>query len=58
LNGIAIEPRASVDVSIRWASTQLDNVGIIQTVQGNGTLGPDGTALGEEYAINAVTVGY
>lgn len=58
LNGIAIEPRASVDVSIRWASTQLDNVGIIQTVQGNGTIGPDGTALGEEYAISAVTVGY
>ena len=31
-NGIAIEPRASVDVSLRWSRQITDTVGIIQTV--------------------------
>jgi hypothetical protein len=58
LNGLAIEPRASVDVSIRWTADQTDNVGIIQTVISDGTLGPDNTALDEEYIATATAVAY
>lgn len=58
LNGIAIEPRASVDVSIRWTSTQTDNVGIIQTVTSNGTISAANTALNETYPITLDTVAY
>lgn len=58
LNGLAIEPRASVDVSIRWTADQTDNVGIIQTVIGDGMLGPDNTALDEEYIANVSAVAY
>jgi hypothetical protein len=58
LNGIAIEPRASVDISLRWTSDQADNVGIIQTVNSNGTLGPKGTKLNEAYPVTVVTVAY
>lgn len=36
-NGIAIEPRASVDVSVRWTRQITDTVGIIQTVISNTT---------------------
>ncbi len=36
LNGIAIEPRASVDLNIRFASDQTDDVGVIETVVMNG----------------------
>ena len=56
LNGIAIEPRASVDVSIRWNSDQVDNVGIIETVVSGGTIGPNGTGLNEEYIVTVTTV--
>lgn len=56
LNGIAIEPRASVDVSIRWESDQIDNVGIIETVVSNGTIGEVNTALNEEYILSVTTV--
>ena len=52
LNGIAIEPRASVDLSLRWESDQLDTVGIIDTVISNGTAGPGNTALDEEYILS------
>ncbi|CAB4197695.1 hypothetical protein UFOVP1309_29 [uncultured Caudovirales phage] len=58
LNGIAIEPRASVDVSIRWNADQTDNVGIIQTVTSGGTVGPSGTKLNEEYVLTINTVAY
>lgn len=58
LNGLAIEPRASVDVSIRWTADQTDNVGIIQTVISDGTLGSDNTALDEEYIATATAVAY
>jgi hypothetical protein len=58
LNGLAIEPRASVDVSIRWTADQTDNVGIIQTVISDGTLGPDNTALDEEYIVTSTVVAY
>jgi hypothetical protein len=58
LNGLAIEPRASLDVSIRWTADQTDNVGIIQTVISDGTLGPDNTALDEEYITTVTTVAY
>ena len=56
LNGIAIEPRASVDMSIRWQSNQLDTVGIIETVISNGTISEVNTALNEEYALTVTTV--
>lgn len=56
LNGIAIEPRASVDVSIRWQSNQLDTVGIIETVISNGTISEVNTALNEEYILSVTTV--
>ena len=52
LNGIAIEPRASIDLSIRWESDQIDNVGIIETVISNGEVGPVNTALDEEYVLS------
>jgi len=56
LNGIAIEPRASIDLSIRWESDQVDNVGIIETVISDGTIGPVNTALDEEYVLSVTTV--
>ena len=52
LNGIAIEPRASIDLSIRWESDQIDTVGIIDTVISNGISGPGNTALDEEYILS------
>lgn len=58
LNGIAIEPRAGVDLSIRWNSDQTDSVGIIQTVVSGGSIGPVNTALNEEYLVNVETVAY
>lgn len=56
LNGLAIEPRASIDVRVRWASGLLDNVGIIETVNAGGVIGPDNTAKNQEYAITSVVV--
>ena len=53
LNGIAIEPRASVDVNIRFASNQSDNVGIIETVISSGVVGPYNTALNREYPLTS-----
>lgn len=52
LNGISIEPRASVDVSIRWTSSQTDTVGVVQTVEIGGGLGPEITANNETYQID------
>lgn len=52
LNGISIEPRASVDLYFRWTSKQTDAVGIIEFVDINGDVGPDSTALNEKYTIN------
>ena len=43
-SGIAIEPRASLDVSLRWTSSITDNVGVIDTVVSDGEVGPIGTA--------------
>jgi len=56
LNGIAIEPRASIDLSIRWESDQVDNVGIIDTVISDGTIGQVNTALDEEYVLTVTAV--
>lgn len=58
LNDLAIEPRASVDISIRWVSDATDNVGIIQTVISDGKVGPENTALDEEYIATVPTVAY
>jgi len=57
LNGIAIEPRASIDLSLRWESDQTDNVGIIDTVISNGTIGQVNTALNEEYILSVTASG-
>jgi hypothetical protein len=51
LNGLATEPRASVDFSIRWVSDQTDNVGLIETVNSNGTIGPENTAKNQTYSV-------
>ncbi len=55
LNGIAIEPRASVDLNIRFASDQTDNVGVIETVISDGDVGPENTALNQVYALEVTT---
>lgn len=57
LNALATEPRASVDVSIRWVSDQTDDVGLIETVISNGAVGPDMTANNLTYSIETVSVG-
>jgi hypothetical protein len=57
LNSLATEPRASVEVSIRWVSDQADDVGLIETVMANGTVGPENTAKDSEYFISTVSVG-
>ena len=57
LNSLATEPRASVDVSVRWWADVSDNVGLIETVISDGTLGPEKTAKDLEYSISTVSVG-
>ena len=51
LNGLATEPRASVDLSLRWVSDQSDNVGLIDDVNVNGDLGPGNTAKNQIYTV-------
>jgi hypothetical protein len=51
LNDLATEPRASVELSIRWVSDQVDDVGLIETVAINGELGPENTALNQIYDV-------
>ena len=51
LNGLATEPRASVDLSIRWVSDQTDNVGLIETVAVDGEIGPENTAKNQIYTV-------
>lgn len=52
LNGLATEPRASVELSLRWASDQTDDVGLIDSVSVNGQVGPQNTAKNQIYAVN------
>lgn len=51
LNGLATEPRASVELSIRWVSDQTDDVGLIETVGVSGTIGPENTAKNQIYTV-------
>lgn len=51
LGGLATEPRASIDLSIRWKSSLTDNVGLIETVHVDGEVGPIGTANNRIYDV-------
>lgn len=54
LNDLATEPRASVELSLRWASDMTDNVGLIESVQIAGSVGPENTAKNLAYPVTGV----
>lgn len=54
LNGLSIEPRALVELNLRFASSLNDNVGIIDTTNINGNLGKPYTANNELYPLSTI----
>lgn len=54
LNDLATEPRASVELSIRWVSDVTDDVGLIETVVATGSIGPQNTAKNIAYPVIGV----
>jgi len=51
LNDLATEPRASVELSLRWVSDLTDDVGLIEAVDVNGSIGPENTANNITYPV-------
>lgn len=46
LNGVEMEPRAMLELNLRWNSEQLDNVGLIETIDMSGDIEHAGAGNG------------